>query len=246
MQDPAPHVCPLGFWGLSKVIERHMHVPELAKAAKVRGQKLGEPIKGRDSLSLKGATLLAASDQVPQKRQAALDKAVRGLRSGAVESVEDWQKWQKKVTEEKPVLLVVLPHTAGTGAKITLEIGGNAIESARINQSYVRTADSPPPVALLIGCDVAGTINTDAYLRHVAVFRQADAALVLATVATVLGADAADIAGELVVNLIEATRKSPTRFGEILRDTKRAAVAKSEMVALCLLAFGDADWKLVA
>jgi hypothetical protein len=245
-RSPAPHVCPLGFWGLSKVIERHIHVPDLPKAAKVLGEKRGEPIAGRDTLSLSGSTLIGMSKEVPSKKRAALDKKVRAIRGAQVESVKDWQDWQSKVGKKAPIMLVALPHASGAAANISLEIGGNTILSALIDRSYVHPDQSPPPLALLLGCDTATTIRTDAYLKHVEVFRQADAALVLGTVATVLGDDAPDMAEEILQQLVDAVKKKPARFGEVLRESKRAAVGKSRMVALSLVAFGDADWRMVA
>jgi hypothetical protein len=190
--------------------------------------------------------LLATSKQVPRKKSTVLDKALRLLRKGVFETVGDWTKWQKKIGHTKPIMLVVVPHADGAGAKISLEIGGNTLMSAYIDRSYVHVGSTPPPLAILLGCDTANTANTDAYLRHIDVFRQADAALVLGTVATVLGADAAEMAERLIRHLTNAVKKRPARFGEVLRDAKRAAVADSLMIALCLVAFGDADWKLTS
>ncbi|MGD9536823.1 MAG: hypothetical protein AB7P52_07120 [Alphaproteobacteria bacterium] len=241
-ESPAPHVCPLGFWGLSKVIERHVHDPALGEGAKV----LSEPELGRDVLTLKGAGLLAASEQVPKADRASLAKGV-GKAWGKVTTANSWADWKKGVQAAKPVLLVALPHAGGSGAEISLEIGGDVLESLYIDQDYVRPdPERPPPVAILLGCDTANVAYTDAYARHVAVFRQADAALVLGTVATVLGADAAKMAARLVAHLSKAVRGKPGRFGEVLREAKRLAVADSLMIALCLVAFGDADWQIEA
>jgi len=245
-ESPAPHVCPMGFWGLSKVIERHMNVTDLDKVAKVLGQKKSEPEPGRDTLSLKGATLLATSKQVTTKQGKALDSAVRKLRKGAGDCVSaaSWKAWKQSVKDKKPVLLVALPHAAGKGAKISLEIGGDTRISATIGADYVHVAQAPPPIAILLGCDTASTALTDAYLSHVDVFRDGDAALVVGTVATVLGIDAANMAERLLKHVVATVKKKPGRFGEVLRAAKRAAVADSLMMGLCLVAFGDADWSV--
>jgi hypothetical protein len=245
-ESPAPHVCPMGFWGLSKVIERHMNVTDLDKVAKVLGQKRSEPEAGRDTLSLRGATLLATSKQVTAKQSKALDSAIRKLREAAGDCVSapSWKAWKQNVTNKKPVLLVALPHAAGAGAKISLEIGGDTRISATIGPDYIHVAEAPPPIAILLGCDTANTALTDAYLRHVDVFRDGDAALVVGTVATVLGTDAANMAERLLKHLVTTARKTPGRFGEVLRATKRAAVADSLLIGLCLVAFGDADWSV--
>jgi hypothetical protein len=241
--SPAPHVCPMGFWGLSKVIERHIHVPELEKAAKVLAS---EPIKGRDVLSLDGSTLLGISQEVGTKGEKALIKAVAKIRGArTVTPAGNWPAWLKAVETTRPVLLVALPHAEGTGGDISLEIGGDALKSRFIDGSYVHLDSSTPPLALLLGCDTANTADTAAYLHHVGVFRQADAALVVGTVATVLGTHAAEMAARLLQHL-QAALKGPRRgrFGEVLRTAKREAVADSQMMALCLVAFGDADWQI--
>jgi hypothetical protein len=241
LRGTAPHVCPMGFWGLSKVIERHIHVPELAKAAKV----VSEPIKGRDVLSIRGRTLLGLSNQVTAPDDANLMAAVTKVRKSGVVTAKTWVDWTKAIAKSKPTLLVALPHAEGTGANITLEIGGDTIQSRRIDESYVRAESAPPPLTILFGCDTTNTADTESYLHHVGVFRQADAALVLGTVATVFAPHASTVTGELLKRL-EKAAKAPRRFGEVLRDTKRAAVKDGMMMALCLVAFGDADWKIVS
>lgn len=240
---PADRVCPLGFWGLRKVIERHIHVPELTKAGKVVAT---EPLAGRDTLSLKGATLVGISQEVTAPNDTDLIKTLKEIRKGNVRRVQTWQAWTKAVQEDKPVMLVVLPHTDGSQSDITLEISGDTQKSIHIDQSYVHPESTPAPLTVLLGCDTVNTADTTAYLTHVGVFRQADAALVLATIATVFGEHAADMAERLIACIDASIRAKPQRFGEALLEAKRAAVARSEMIGLCLVAFGDADWQLTA
>jgi hypothetical protein len=142
-------------------------------------------------------------------------------------------------------LLLALPHSGGAAPKITLEIGGDVLESTYIDSTYVWVDKTrTPPIAMLLGCDTSAVSDPAAYASHVEAFRGADAALVLGTVATVLGASAAPMAARLVDYLADSANTHVGRFGEVLRAAKRQAVADSEMIALCLVAFGDADWKL--
>jgi hypothetical protein len=240
--SPAPHVCPLGFWGLRKVIERHVHEPTPGPVAAV----LCEPDVGRDTLKLGGSVLLAASKQVSDRDHAKLQEEVRGVWKQTVEHVQTWTAWRQGVERSKPVLIVALPHAEGAGTEISLEISGDVLKGRYLDQSYVLTSPDQPPIALLLGCDTVNVAYTDAYARHIAVFRRAGAALVLGTVATVFGKHAATMAARLVHNLATAVQAKPERFGEVLRHAKREAIANSEMIALCLVAFGDADWKLEA
>ena len=255
--SPASHVCPLGFWGLRKVIERHLHVGALDKPAVAK--VVSEPAVGHDLLKLEGHALLATSSQVdeepvksgkrgktPRKKPSKkLQEDMAATWQQTVNTVLKWDQWKQVVQATPPVLIVALPHADGTDAKISLEISGDVIESRFIDTKYVQPdSTKPAPVVLLLGCDVANVAHTDAYARHIAVFREANAALVLGTVATIFGKDAAEMTGRLVDHLVKTVKSKPSRFGEVLRQAKRDAVADSLMIALCLVAFGDADWRL--
>lgn len=239
---PAPHVCPMGFWGLRKVIERHVHDPGLGVAAKVTA----EPLKGRNVLPLSGSALLAASERVPsaerKKLKSSLDKS---WKLGAVNDVQKWADWKTAITARKPVLLVALPHSVGKGVELGLEISGDMMKSLFIDPKYVRASPTqPPPLLLLMGCDVTGAGNARAYISHIAHFRQHGASLILGTVALVDGTDAAIAAALMVKQLAATLTATPTCFGETLRAVKRQAIADGLLMTLGLVGFGDADWQL--
>jgi len=243
-RSPADRVCPMGFWGLSRVIERHVHDPELPKPAKIVAV---EPTAARKTLEVRGASLLAVSEQVKAAERKKLAERVKQHWKGSVSVVEGWEPWPDMVSANRPVLFVVLPHTKGKGAEIALEIGGDAIESRYIERSYVYPEDSSasPPIVLLLGCDTSNTADKDAYTTNIAVFRQAGSAIVLATTAALIwGDDSAKVAGQIVEAFDGAVTDSPQRFGEILRTAKRRSVADSQLMAMCVAAFGDADWQL--
>jgi hypothetical protein len=244
-KSPAPHVCPLGFWGLSRVIERHQIDQSDEDIQEAEAVVRSEPIEGRDVLPLQGASLIAASKEVPADARGDLEQAMKAVWGGEVVSVKKWEQWVKAVHDKKPVMLLALPHAAGSGAHISLEISGKTLKSAYIDKTYVKAdpADNGPMV-ILFGCDTANVADTEAYTRHITVFRQADAALVLGTVGTVLGEDAAKVATKIVEQLVATSKNSTDRFGEVLRQVKRDSVADSLMLAMCLVAFGDADWRL--
>ncbi|MEH6415681.1 hypothetical protein [Pseudomonas sp. CGJS7] len=243
-QAEGKHVCPMGLWGLSRVIERHQMDASLVGEAKV----LAEPFKGggRDELSISGNILLAASNNVAaaerKRLQSKVAKAWKG--KGAAKSVDQWEQWVAAVKEQKPVVLLALPHAGGSGSGIFLEIGGDQKKSVYINETYVLAEGAKRPLVILFGCDTLNTGGTESYARHVAVFRRHQAALVLGTIATVLGKDAADVAATLVAKLVDTAQASGASFGEVLRATKRRALIDDQLVALCLVAFGDADWRL--
>jgi hypothetical protein len=49
---------------------------------------------------------------------------------------------------------------------------------------------------------------------------------------------------KLLQRLLDPARPKNCCLGELLRDVKREAVAESLPMALCVVAFGDADWRL--
>jgi hypothetical protein len=252
-EAPRDHVCPMGFWGLKKVIERHIFDPQAAAAEKAAGAdgaevvvRAVEALDGRDRLDLSAGALVAHSAEVSPDAVSAL-VGMLGERLGSpVPVVKDWADWLLTVRSKRPALLVAFPHNEGRKRNIQLEIGGKKLFTLRLPTDYVRPADGPPPLVFLLGCDVAGT--AEEFSDHIRNFRQAGAAVVVSTIATVFGAHAVRV-GEAIVNglLKTGTPGEPaadTRIGEVIRDARRAALLDSVPMALCVVAFGDADWRI--
>lgn len=242
-QNPSGHVCPMGFWGLNRVIERHAHDPSIGKEAIIKGEREA-PSKGR--IALRGISLLAASNQVSAASVEALSKRLAELSGVEVAQVSDWKQWLL-TAKKRPNLFVVLPHTHGTGATIKLEIGGTSLASGALNTEYIYPTGSTgsQPIVLLLGCNTAGVADKNSYARHITAFRRANSAIVLATTAEVVwGDDIAEVAGILVDRLHAVAKDSSEHFGDILRDAKCDAVLQSQLVAICLAGVGDADWRI--
>lgn len=241
-KSPANCVCPMGFWGLGRVIERHVHDPRLGVAAAISAS---EPTASRKKLDTSGAALLAISEQVPKEDQQALSDQVKKVWKGAVAVAANWESWPEEVEARKPSLFIVLPHTSGKGADLALEIQGHTQECRFIDRSYVCPDGLPaPPIVLLLGCDTASVADKDAYTSNIAVFRQAGSAIVIATTAALIwGADAAKVASEIMDALGKALPNAPDSFGDVLLAAKRRSVHDSQLMAMSLAAFGDADWR---
>jgi hypothetical protein len=64
--QPRRHVCPMGFWGLKKVIERHLFDVKAMQTAPAGAELLVrvEAVEGRDRLDLRSAALLGHSTEV--------------------------------------------------------------------------------------------------------------------------------------------------------------------------------------
>lgn len=233
--------CPMGFWGLSKVIERHALQAELAREGEVGVQS--EPVAGRDTLKISGAAVFGCSKRVTDAHLEPLRQRLIAAQMNASQA-KDWKDWAKLVGSSSPSLLIALAHSDGGGFGATVEIGGEAINTIGISAAHIRAkADSGErPLVALLGCDMAGT--DDDYANPVAVFSTRGAAAVIGTIATVLAEDSADVAARLMQGLTFADRTSTRRLGEAMRDLKRNALLDGELMPLCLVGFGDADWLL--
>ena len=238
-------VCPLGFWGLRKVIERHAGTPDLEKNSNVLLYLQSEPGRTNDTLHLDGACVLGSSDRVQTADVTDLKKTLKQHCGKPPRYAKDWDEWETLVTKHHPTLLVALAHTDGKTSNVTLEIGGKRKRTITLRDTHVfppPTKDRQPPLVALIGCDVAGT--ADDYGNHVLVFRARGAAVVIGTIATVFGQHAARVAQQLVAGMLPIGPPGPVRLGELIRDVRRQALLDNLLMPLCLVAYGDADWFL--
>jgi hypothetical protein len=237
-------VCPMGFWGVRKVIERHAVTPGLAKDGNVLYLQ-SEASRAGDTLYLGGVPVLGSSARVPKQSIAELKKVIARHCGAKPEVAKDWSEWEKLVTTLHPALLVALPHTDGKSTNVTVEIGDKTVKTITLRQTHV----FPPPVeghqaplVALIGCDVAGT--ADDYGNHVMVFRDRGAGIVIGTIATVFGEHAAKVAAKLVEGMLPEGNAAPVRLGELMRKVRRDSLLAGLLMPLCLVAYGDADWIL--
>jgi len=228
----SPYICPLGFWGLTKVIERQTGV---TPADPGRLQPLN-------------SVLFAASDLV---LEADYETTKETLTKAFVQPpliAEEWEQWPKLVGKDGPTMFVVLPHQdRDPKVKVDyLEIGAtDRLKLGELGAGFLRTLDGPHPLVLLLGCRTANA--SVSYHNFIADFRTNGAPIVLGTLATILGRDAAAIAQEFIRELAAARTTGagkPIPFGEAMRAVRRAMVAKRNAAAPGLIAFGDSDWTM--
>jgi hypothetical protein len=160
--------------------------------------------------------------------------------------VDDWEAWTTELGVSHPGLLVLLPHHVRDAGASSLEIGTNSrLKSVLVKNRHV--LGEPPlvppgkPIVLLLGCetqDAAIVIES-----FPAAFQEHGAKVVLATIATVLGRDAAPTAEELITLLAENTG-GDRAFGDLLITVRRKLLLKGKIMGLALAGFGDADWRL--
>jgi len=251
-------VCPIGFWALSRVIERHLTPDEwLPDLLGYDFALRSEPVTGRDRLGGLSSAVFACSDRVTAADATRVDGVLATATGKASTRVTTWDAWVKAVKKEAPDILVLLAHTARDAVAdqtaLMIETGEQRL-AAVLGEAYVRLAkpkairDKPGPLVFLLGCDTARPWLE--YQSFVVRFRNNRAALVVGTVATVPAAHAANVARQLLRELVgrlgpgnEAAAARPEAFGDLLLAARRSIVAGGEVVGMCLTSYGDADWK---
>lgn len=235
----APIVCPFGFWSLRKIIER---------VGSGEAAQLSAPTARRRQLPVIDAVAFASSHLVPQDERDATRRALEHS-VGRLYPAEDWLQWRDALRHQPP-LLVVIPHHGIQAALDYLEIGDEQLPEdlgklshAQIDRQYVNPEGRDPgPIVLLLGCQTAAVTETG-YVGISRRIQQQRAAIVLGTLAQILGRHAAPLARELVTQLASID-DGESDFGAIMRRVRRNMLARGYLMALCLVALGDAEWRL--
>jgi hypothetical protein len=250
-----PYICPIGFWCMSRVIERHAHD---ASYGTILGSSdyvmQSEPVDDRMDLQVLRTCLYAASNRVDsvvpgQTRQ--FLKTLDSVSSNPGIMVSMWDDWAKEVASKHPTLLILMPHTLEdeTLRAPVMEIGASdRLVSGHIRPGYVCTSpEYQPPIVALLGCETM--VPYSKYMGFVPQFRRNGAALVLSTLTTVLGRQVVPIAQKLVEELkmeLDEAEGHAISFGDVLLNVRRKIMLQGLPIVLCLIAFGDADWRLVS
>lgn len=241
-RDPSGFVCPLGFWGVKKVIERHMYNPKVELPAGAEIVIQAEATEGRNRLDVRLGLVVGHSQEVKDAELLKLLDTVGGAFGQQITVAKDWDEWFGAVKDKHPTTLLAFPHNEGKEENLVLEIGGKRFSTVELTKELLNPWGGVGPLVFLLGCDVAGTAQD--FSSHIRYFRQAGAAIIVSTIATVFGPHAVRVGQAIVKGLVSVDRPADTTLGEVMRDAKRAALVESVPMALCVVAFGDADWLL--
>jgi hypothetical protein len=252
--EGAEYVCPLGFWCMRLVIESHWLKPGENLDAQA-GSTLwaSAPLPGASDLPVLRSAVFAASARVDEVEPGGAAKVFHALQDATgqhASQVADWDAWLTAIKDNKPSLLVLLPHMEEEGnppwSRLTIgegEAKNEILPERYTDGQHVRASDkADPPVVLLLGCE---TRPTDVHVGDFSrTFRRKGAAIVLSTLTPVLGRHVAPVA-EMLIQDLKATAETKKSFGYALRDLRCQALAQGMLMVLCLTALGDTDWRLV-
>lgn len=234
-------ICPLAFWGVQRVIEWHCF-----DAADQSGmgrmdfalQAVEAPRAGQ--LPRLSSLLLGASGRV--ENIAECHTRLGNFIKPAPHRANSWQEWRDAVQQWAPPLLVLMVHVDSNALPRRLEMNNDTVEHLR-REFVCSTQQGGAPVVLLLGCGTA--LANVSWQRYPMQLRHHGAAIVVSSLAELLGSQATQLAEWLVAALTEAqSAKDKRYFGEIMLQVKRTALLQGKPIGLALVAYGDADWWL--
>jgi len=240
-----PLICPFGFWSLQKIIERRDAVPD--EVGVVGGQSFPRP--GRHHLPPIDGVLFASSDKVPLEERNQTWQMLEALLSHA-DRAPSWTEWRQSLENRLPSLLLALPHHDVEGGLDYLEVGDEQLPKndrrlfrGQLIKEFVNPhRREPGPIVLLLGCHT-GAATDLGYVSMARRFQKLPTSIVLGTLAKILGRHAAPVARELVAQLA-GVDDPDTDFGTVMRRVRRRMLSRGYLMALCLVALGNAEWRL--
>ncbi len=243
-------VCPMHFWGFSRLIERNGTVdaaPGLS-VSDMRSAMTSVPTKQAyghvQSILFAASNRAFAYETTPQAQsdeRASLVKSLATL-SGSVVEVSDWNRWREEAAK-KPNLLVLVAHTDKERGTRVLEIGERKFLGYSEIQPDLSGAAGQPQLLLLLGCSAADV--TENFQPYPVRFRDAGVSVVLAPVAPIRGKDAVPIAKQIAKRLADRLSQSEsTTFGELMPLLRRELLLAGHPGVMGLVGFGDGDWLL--
>jgi hypothetical protein len=238
---PEKYVCPLGFWGTRKIIERQMVGYEQVPEA-YNGLRPVNPSEFRQALYLNSTTLVGASSKVGKADRTMLNRAKKLSGSRPLELIQDWQKWTEQVQAKEASVLLLLPHLETSGVLPSLELGkGKYVMSNQFDHKHIRhlREEKMAPIVLLLGCET-GNANVK-FSYFVKACRWEGAAIVVATGSSISGRNAVLIA-ETILSELRAPTSVQKTFGEVMRNVRRILLSQNCPAVMTLQVFGDNDW----
>lgn len=235
-------ICPMGFWGLRRVIERRVLDPDPQGAEPLRIS--ASEGSARRKLAKLESALVASSDRVDADVFLEIIEALH--RANIREQrAENWSAWSEAVTGAgAPTLLIAMPHVDQQGYEPRLEIGGDELERLDISAQYIKYPpegpDEPGPVVLLLGCETASA--NIAHRTMMSKFLAQGASVVLGTRMPVVANVAPKIGTALIRALTDQLTGRSVSFATALLSARRSLVLDGQLVALALVAQGDGGW----
>jgi len=235
IREAAEVLCPMGFLGVSGVIERHAWrsgqdpriwgAPGAHKATRYR---IGDLSTVAFTASDR-ADKFSDQDVFPHQviRIAGIEMSL------GVKKIPDWKNWKERLALDSPAMLLMLLHLDENKVFVGEDDG---INLASIGEQHVGNA----PIVIAIGCSSGLADIPGGSLP--AILQRSGARVVIAAMTNVLGRHANRVGRDLAMRL-KAAASAPTSssVGETISEIRRELLADGLALGLALVAFGDAD-----
>ncbi len=235
IREAAEQLCPMGFLGVSGVIERHAW--KSGQDARIWSAPGGSKPK-RHRIEDLSSVAFAASDladnfadeDVPIHQLVRIASIEASL---GVKKIPSWQNWKDTLLRDSPSLLLLLVHLDDEQVFVGEDDG---INLASIGAQYVGSAR----MVIAIGCSSGlGDIPGGSLP---AILQRSGARVVIAAMTHVLGRHANRVGRDLAIRMkAAAISRTSTSVGEVISAIRRELLADGLALGLAVVAFGDAD-----
>ena len=240
----ALQLCPMGFLGLTAVIERQTWRVDSAPGIWLASP---EAVESRQRITELDRVLFSASAEADnftehqptsESKYVHTDEIVKALGCSRPQS---WSEWKNSISKQDPSLLILVVHIEND--RLHLGAGDKLLVTA-ISKDHVGNGC---PIAITIGCSSGQGKMIGASLP--AVLMTEGARVVIAAMTDVLGRHANKAALELALALQKAVSPESGRvvsIGELMTKLRRDLLAAGIALGLALVAYGDADVALAS
>lgn len=242
--DSVEYVCPLKFWGLSRLIERAPLRAKPDEGLSAHRQTLKCSIEHALFAKSNNASSFDDGTLVDQNFQSHLSKTCRNPISVA----DNWAEWRDKVTEKNPDLLVAMPHVDKDNYATVLTLGEGEGDDYLRSAVEIENADIGPServqLIALLGCETSRATQRDVFVNFPDRFYDEGGDMVIATLATIRGADAYPIARDFSELLSTKHPNGSISYSQLLLSLRRRSLVHSNPAALAVVGYGNADIEL--
>jgi hypothetical protein len=232
------HLCPMGFLGVSAIIERQTWSLGMTTLPWLSPPR---DFESRRKITSLAKTAFAASHHADAFTEAELAAGLPIVRLAEIAGelgtmIEDWDTWEDAV-RENPKLLTLITHVSGDH----LFIGENdAMSFAAIDKEHI---GSGHPIVIAMGCSSA--LSSITFTSLPAALMNNGAAVVIAALTEILGRHTNIMTLQIVKQLKSAAKaKTESTIAEIISAVRRAMLVDDLAIGLVVVAFGDGDFKL--
>lgn len=237
IRQSASALCPMGFLGVSTIIERQRWDRNVESPLWLR---LPTAPSSRKKLTI-GNVAFAASNRADNFHDDDLPVEEKLARISDVAQelgppLQNWDDWKAMVVNDRPSMLVLIAHVE----RNALHIGTDAaLPIQAMKEPYLGDAS----IAIAIGCSSA--IGTISLLSLPSAMMRNGVRVVIAALTDVLGRYSNEAAKLLATRIRDASRlPTPATVGEFVTEVRRQFLARNIALGLVLVAFGDADLAL--